>query len=166
MANLFSEWIVEHGSAKVTEKHINFMRDQAAALEKENASLKGEQEPLLARIAELEQQEVKLLATIAELEARLQTEQVEAVETEGDNYSDPIIQDILRLCFDRDFLRFSTGQLQAELPYNQIAIGLALDDLVRLNLITLGSVDFEGSNYYLTNTGKRAVLDSPVPVEG
>jgi len=39
LAELFNEWIVERGSAKVQEKHIAFFRDQLAAADKKTVLL-------------------------------------------------------------------------------------------------------------------------------
>lgn len=56
LSDLFSKFIVEHGSAVVQEKHIALLKEQFALLEKENTSLKTENKDLKHKIINLDKQ--------------------------------------------------------------------------------------------------------------
>jgi hypothetical protein len=73
LIDLFNQWITEHGSATVQEKHLSLFRDQliasdkkSAVLESENTILKTENAELKAKVDQLTKDNEKLRGKIQE----------------------------------------------------------------------------------------------------
>lgn len=60
LLDLFNQWIVEHGSAVVQEKHLALFRDQLVALEKKALVLESENAILKATVEQLTENNEKL----------------------------------------------------------------------------------------------------------
>ncbi len=69
-----------------------------------------------------------------------------------------VAEAIIAKLFEDDLVNFTNAGLPQTVGYNKIAVELALEELEKLGLISLGSVVPQGANYYLTTSGKQHTL--------
>jgi predicted RNase H-like nuclease (RuvC/YqgF family) len=107
LTELFNEWIVERGSAKVQEKHIAFFRDQLAAADKKISSLGTE-------VAYLTSENSNLKATVEQL-----TKENEILRSKIQEYEQPTENPLNNNLLDEPKVKilkllYSQDNLQAE----------------------------------------------------
>lgn len=155
LTELFNEWIVERGSAKVQEKHIALFRDQLAMADKKVALLEKENEKLKSDLQESQKENKILRSKIQEYEQPSQ-------QSSHGNLLDNNKLEILKLLFKQQNLQEEqiAQALKMDLPIVKFHLGelqkrkFVTDSYPRSrnnHFIRAWSLAHEGTGYLLEN---------------
>lgn len=159
LTELFNEWIVERGSAKVQEKHIAFFRDQLAAADKKTALLEK-------KITELETEIENLKSDLKEsqneneiLRNKIQKYEQPAEQSTHCNLLDESKVNILKHLFKHD-----NQQIQHIAQALQIEVQLAkyhVEELLKVKKVKNNTIYRQEVHQGYVGTTTRQI---PVPV--
>jgi len=142
--------VLDAAHYQLLESAYNLQEETITQLKSNNEALKENRQLQAEKTTQLEAENVELKAAIELLENQMPS----TVEGELSHVAEGIIAKL----FEDDLVNFSNAGLPQALGYNKIAVELALEELEKQGLIRLGSVDPQGSNYYLTTSGKQHTL--------
>jgi chromosome segregation ATPase len=134
-------------------KHAYDLQEQnIQQLKSNNAAIKEAHDLLQEKVRGLVEANRQLQEEVASLTLRLPLP-----EPDANQLSEVAIQ-ILAFCKINDLTDAYGDVFYDNLGYSKIEIDAAIDELEKAGLLDIASVGMRGTNYYLTDTGKRFVL--------
>jgi len=156
LTELFNEWIVERGSAKVQEKHIAFFRDQLSAADKKTSLLEK-------KITELEAENEKLKSSLGEsrkeneiLRSKIQEHKKPTNQTSHSDLLEEVKVNILLFLSTHDeaYAHHCASALKIGLPVAQFH----LEELQDAEMVNASYSAYDEPSWYLAQGGRKYLV--------
>lgn len=162
LTELFNEWIVERGSAKVQEKHIALFRDRLAVADKKISELESENEVLKSQVAKFKSESDNLRIANNELAEKLK----ENENRSQSNLPEIEINILIFLFKQSPKAQISAEQITYSIKTDLQSTEFYLGELKQKKLITEHNVPdnwvmgTRGCRYWtLTHEGRRYLIE-------
>lgn len=164
LTELFNEWIVERGSAKVQEKHIALFRDQLALADKRITELTSENSILKTKLEEVDSDLQESQKKNEILRSKIQEYENPTEQPTHKNLLDEAKVNILKILFRQN--KLLVEQLAQILGSEDQTVQFHLEELKSKKMIKDGFTHGKYSqifmNYSIDQEGRRYLIENKI----
>lgn len=156
LTELFNEWIVERGSAKVQEKHIALFRDQLALADKKLLASETEKAEIAAKLEASESKVKELTKENEILRTKIQEYEKPIEQPKHNDLLDPDKIKLLVFLAQHDWISFD--YIPRSLSMNSQVAQFHLDELQESDMVSASYCMGESPEWALAQEGRRFLI--------